>query len=511
MALPKEPRQKMINLMYLVLTALLALNVSAEILNAFKTVNNSLNNANGIIDQKNGDIFRSFEAEKKEPNTAERAIIWAPKAASAKDLADNMITYIEGIKKEILNASKYDPKTGEYNEDELEATTRIMTEGPRGKDLHQKLIDFKANLLNVVPDQKPVFEKELPIDLSIPPSKNEASKNNWELSYFRMVPTVASLTILSKFENDVKNSEAMVVDYCHRQVGEVKYIYDAFQAFAGTNSQYFMPGQELQITAGVGAFSKASLPRISIDGSSVPIGPDGTALYKANVGGTGPYKKTITITFKTPAGRDSTVTREIAYTVGSPTGVTITPDAVKVLYIGLTNPISVTGGLKGAEGTKASITQGQITNKQNGHFDVTGLTTPGKATITVTTSDGKTASEEFRVRTIPPPAAKVGSSGGGRMSANEFKAQLGVRADMGEFIFEGVKYDVTNFTLIATGKGFEAIGPQAVENSGAYFSADAKRIIEMCKAGSSIILDRIKVAGPDGSKTLPGTIAFTLY
>src|SRR5438552_1580353 len=124
MALPKEPRQKMINLMYLVLTALLALNVSAEILNEFKTVNNSLNNANGFNDQKNQDIFRSFEAEKKQANTAERAAIWAPKAEQAKGLADGIVTYIEGIKTEILSASKFNPKTGEYNEEELEATTR---------------------------------------------------------------------------------------------------------------------------------------------------------------------------------------------------------------------------------------------------------------------------------------------------------------------------------------------------------------------------------------------------
>ena len=65
MALPKEPRQKMINLMYLVLTALLALNVSSEILNAFRTVNNSLNNATANIEGKNIQMFNSFENEKR--------------------------------------------------------------------------------------------------------------------------------------------------------------------------------------------------------------------------------------------------------------------------------------------------------------------------------------------------------------------------------------------------------------------------------------------------------------
>lgn len=510
MALPKEPRQKMINLMYLVLTALLALNVSAEILNAFKTVNNGLINNNNVLDQRNNAISKALAGELVDEKTKERAAVWAPRAEKARKISADMAAYLESIKAEILKAAKYDPATGS-GEDDLEATTRVMTEGPRGKELHQKLIEYRANILSVVPENKAEFERELPIDLSIPPSKNEASKNNWELAYFRMVPTVAAITILSKFENDVKNSESLVVDYCHRQVSSVVFVYDQFQAIASANSQYFMPGQEIQITAGVGAFSKAAAPSVSVDGSPVAIGPDGTALYKSTVGGTGSYKKIVTIRFKTPAGRDSSVTREVAYSVGSPTGITVTPDAVKVLYIGLDNPISITGGAKGAESIQASINQGKIENKGGGHYSVTGLSTPGKATITVHTTDGKTASEEFRVRTIPPPTPKVGNSAGGRMSVNEFKAQVGVRADMGDFVFEGVKYDVSSFTIIGTGKGFESTGPQAADNSGAYFSANAKRIIDMTKAGSSIILDRIRVTGPDGSKTLPGTIAFTLF
>src|ERR671930_2678733 len=102
MALPKEPRQKMINLMYLVLTALLALNVSAEILNAFKTVNNSLLTANGTIDAKNTDLFTSFNQKLKDPTTADRAKQWYPKADAAKKLSDDMINYIEGIKMDIM-------------------------------------------------------------------------------------------------------------------------------------------------------------------------------------------------------------------------------------------------------------------------------------------------------------------------------------------------------------------------------------------------------------------------
>src|SRR5215471_14103386 len=105
MGLPKEPRQKMINIMYLVLTALLALNVSAEILNAFRTVDNSLSTANATIDKKNQQIFSSFDELKKDPKTAERANKWAPVALKVQTLSEQIINYIEGLKLEIKKVS----------------------------------------------------------------------------------------------------------------------------------------------------------------------------------------------------------------------------------------------------------------------------------------------------------------------------------------------------------------------------------------------------------------------
>ena len=97
--------------------------------------------------------------------------------------------------------------------------------------------------------------------------------------------------MLSKFQNDVRNSEAQVVDYCHQQVGAVEIVYDEFQAFAGTNSQYLMPGQELVITAGVGAFSKSARPSITVDGAGVALNAEGVAEYKTKVGGPDTYSK----------------------------------------------------------------------------------------------------------------------------------------------------------------------------------------------------------------------------
>ena len=112
MSLPKEPRQKMINIMYIVLTALLALNVSSEILNAFKTIEQSLGNASKVIERKNTDIYKSLKAKMSDPKTAEKAAIWAPKAEKAHAYADAMYAYIESLKHTLKQESGLKIKDG---------------------------------------------------------------------------------------------------------------------------------------------------------------------------------------------------------------------------------------------------------------------------------------------------------------------------------------------------------------------------------------------------------------
>ncbi len=507
MALPKEPRQKMINLMYLVLTALLALNVSAEILNAFKTVNNSLLTANSTIDTKNADIFSSFKQKMADPKTAERAQEWYPKAQQAQKMSDEVINYIENLKMDIKKSAGYNPPSDTtFKEDDLEAATRVMTDpGTKGNELKQKLTDLKKNLLAIDPKNFKALSTVWPIDLNIPKSNNEASKD-WAAAYFRMTPTIAAITILSKFQNDVKNSEAMVVDYCHRKVGDVVFVIDKYQALVGQNSNYLMPGQELNITAGIGAYNSAAQPKISIDGASVPLNANGVAEYKTTAGGGGSYNKIVHISYvNQSSGKQESVDFPVAYTVGSPTGASVSADNVKVLYIGLDNPLTVSGGNVGDEKVSVSLTNGSLTKTGPGKY-IARPKTPGKATITVT-ADGKPTPFEFRVKTVPDPIAKVGNNKGGRMRVNEFKAQFGPRADLENFIFEGVRFNVASYTIIFTGANFPILQFRQVNGD----SFDPVRdLIEKAKGGTTVMIDEIKARGPGGTRTLV-PIAFNLY
>jgi gliding motility-associated protein GldM len=323
-----------------------------------------------------------------------------------------------------------------------------------------------------------------------------------------MTPTIAAITMLSKFENDVKNSEAQVIDYCHRKVGEVEVVYNEFQAFAGTNSQYLMPGQELIITAGVGAFSKAARPNVSVDGAGVALNSEGVAEYKSTVGGPGNYVKNVNISFVKPDGSSATISKKVEYSVGSPTGASVSADAVRVLYIGLDNPLTVLGGSAGDEKTTATMSGGSLTKTGPSKYIANRLGSPGTATINVTV-EGKTTPFQFRVKRVPDPVAMVGSSSGGQIPANSIKAQQGVRADLRDFVFEGVKFEIVSFVLYATGRGFEE-QPQFSQNAGAYFNADSKRILEKCRPGSTVVLDEIRARGPAGDIRQLPAIPFNL-
>jgi gliding motility-associated protein GldM len=506
MALPKEPRQKMINLMYLVLTALLALNVSSEILNAFKTVDISLMTANGTIENKNNAIFKSFAQKLKDDKTRERAEIWAPKAEQAKKFSEEVYKYIDGLKMELKRAAGYNPPSDTtFKEDNLDVPTRVMLTEGRAKELQKRLQTLKDNLLNIDPSIKAQFSTNFPIDLSTIKTNNQATNNDWGAGYFHMTPTIAAITILSKFQNDVRNAEAQVIDFIHSKVGEVEIVYDEFQAFAGTNSQYLMPGQELVITAGVGAFSKAARPNITVDGAGVGLNAQGVAEYKTNVGGPGSYTKRVKISFVKPDGTPGIVERDVQYTVGSPTGASISADAVKVLYIGLDNPLTVSGGTKGAEAVSVNISQGSLTNQGNGKY-VARVSNPGKATINVTV-DGKTTPFEFRVKSVPDPVAMVGNSKGGRIQANAFKAQAGVRAELENFVFEGVKFTVTGYTIVFQGAGFPELAFRQV--SGNTFNS-VRDLLEKSRPGTVVTIDEIRASGPGGTRSLP-PLPFNLY
>jgi gliding motility-associated protein GldM len=501
MALPKEPRQKMINLMYLVLTALLALNVSSEILNAFKVVDKSLTDSNARIEDANKTLFTSFEEKLKDAQSAEKAKIWAPKAADAKKLSDEMAKYIDDLKEELKKEAGKSPELPLGKEDDLEAATRLFGEGEhgkkKGKELEGRLKAYRDAMLAIDPAIKTEFENSLAVD-GKPATGQDVKQKDFTTAYFHMTPTVAALTLLSKFQNNVKNAENQVVTYCHNQIGAVKVIYDKFVPIVSTNATYLMPGQELEIKAGVGAFNTASKPVISIGGVNVPVDENGVGTSKRTVSSSGSVN--VVVKYTKPDGTTDEVPTTVQYVVGTPSGASVSADRMNVFYIGVDNPVTISPGVGWDKASANFSGSGSMSGSGNNRtVRVSGGT---EATITVT-AENKTTPFKFRVKSIPDPYAMVGPSKGGRIAANVFKAQDFIRAQLDNFDFEA-KFTVTSANVYFGGAGFQTGGgvQQGSVSNGSLGGIKDK--MGLCRPGSIVSFDDIKAVGPDGrTRTIP--------
>lgn len=503
--LPRDPRQKMINVMYLVLTAILALNVSNEVINAFKVVDKSLITSNNNITASNSTLYKSLEEKLKEPQSREKAAIWEPLALKAKGYSSEMMVYIDSLKLALKKAAdlrmKWDDKikdsVEDYREDNLDASTRLFETKKEGERLEARLNQYKKDMLAIDPSIKAQFEKTFPVN-TIPPISQEGKKLDFTQSFFHMTPTVAALTMLSKFQNNIKNAENMIVTYCHSQIGAVEVHMDQVGVLVGQSSNYLMPGQELKITAGVGAYSSAASPSISINGSSVPVAA-GQGTYTTTVSGAGEHSVTVNVSFRDENNKIQTRTETVKYTVGTPGGAAVMLDKMNVFYIGVPNPVTISSGT-GWDKTHVTMGGGSISPSGGpGKFTVN-VKTVGKASITVN-ADGKASTYDFRVKRIPDPIIKVGPSAGGRIQSVVFKNQNFARADLENFDFDA-HFNIVSATIYFSGANFANV--QSAEIHGGSLDG-VKAQLQRCIPGTSVTFDNVKVQGPDGVvRSIPG-------
>ncbi len=495
MALPKEPRQKMINIMYLVLTAILALNVSAEILEAFKTVDTSLKTSTASIAKSNEVLYKSLEEKLTKPESVEKAKVWEPLAMKAKALSDEMNSYIDGLKLDLKNKAGLKVKDGKesFKEDNLDASTRLFENDGKGKELEKKLNDYKAAMLAIDPAIQAEFSGSFPVSTETTKGQ-EGKTKDFTTTYFHMTPTVAALTMLSKFQNNVKNAENQIVTFCHNKIGQVEVHMDQVGVLVGQSSNYLMPGQELTVTAGVGAYSSTVKSNISINGSAVNL-VNGQGEYKTTVSGSGEHSIEINGSFTGEDGKPVPIHQTVKYVVGVPGGAAVMLDKMNVFYIGVDNPVTISSG-SGWDKTTVSMTGGTISG--TGSNRTVRVSAPGTASITVT-ADGKSSPFSFRIKRIPDPVFKVGD-GKPRMASVAFKGQQFCRAELEYFDFD-LKYSVTSATVYFSGANFPNVATSAINSNSL---APIQALMQRCGPGSVITFDNIKVTGPDGSRTIDG-------
>ncbi len=531
MAHGKEtPRQKMIGMMYLVLTAMLALNVSTEVLDAFVLVDNGLSRTTSNYQIKNEKLYTQF-GNAYELNKV-KVGPWKNKSDEIKKQAQEILTYVQDLKKEIVIGAE-GPETPAIKGDEVDcefvlnksdteipANILIGLEGNgKGTELKKKLETFREYLISIIDNQKaPQLVESVRniLNTDSPKPKEDGTVQTWQSSRFEHIPLIAVIPQLTKVQVDVLNCEAEVVNYLLQQVGANDFKFNVLQATVIPSSTYVIQGNDFKAQVFLAASDTTQQPEILIcsydstfnketgeydykiagGSTSIPVSKSGKGLYTAKGTRLGKNFWSGLIQMTAPDGSVTRKPFKHTYEVASP-NVVISPSKMNVFYYGVDNPVEIS--IPGISNITPTINRGTIKPSGTGSgYIVQPEAGTANCDITVFAMvDGQKrnmGSRPFRIKQVPAPIPRVGGITGKTVAKNELAAALGVVAEMPKDFDFDMKFTVKEFTLAATIRGFN----QEETSKNQMFTDGQKRILTNLQSGSVVSIINIKAVGPKG-------------
>ncbi len=506
-----SPRQKMINIMYLILTALLAMNVSAEVLNAFVLVNDSLVQTEDGINKKNTDVLTKF-ANMNQVNPT-KVGPWLKLADNIKTESESLITYINTLQKDIiLNAGD------DYDLYLADGTTTIKKKDDKEGPLFVMLEDKSQGKIRALQlkDKLEAYRKDVSLQLKEVPNATtllnsmndnlstedivgqEGKPVKWERANFDL-PMVAVITMLTKLKTDVLNIESDAISSLIARVDAETYKFTGLNAIVTSDKGYVLSGEPYEAKIFVAAFDTTLKPVIKLDNGEpiTKFDEDGKGIYSVT-NGPGVHTLKGTITLPKP-GSTTGETNEFPfvseYQVAVPS-VSVSPTKMNVFYIGVDNPVEITAAGTPADKVTASMTSGSI-RKQSGSKYIVRVKKPGKTKVVVGTGGRSLGSKEFRVRSLPNPVTTIGAPGsayfkGGNIPQATLLALTGINATMENFEFD-LRFSVTTFIVTCNIGGFD----QSAKSNGRKFTTQQKSIIRKARKNSRVIIEGVRAIGPD--------------
>ncbi len=496
-------RQKMINMMYLVLTALLALNVSAEILKSFHMVEISMDRAGENIDKKNVNTLAAIARYHKDIPTDPTGTAAFNKSLEAKKIADEGVKYFADLKEQLITTAggrkDGNPEEEVAQASNIELHANLMINQKKGEEVKAKINKIKADLLALMPADKRDIIKS---DLNTENPKN--SNQTWESEMFEHTPLAAVVALMSKTQNDIKNTESQILDYLRGSLTENVMIIDQLTPqIIPVNGTNITLGNKYQAEIFLAASSSRSEASISVNGNQLK-NESGIGKYEVTASREGENKFKAVITTTNSSGKKETYEKEGSFFALAPLAV-ISATKMNVVYIGLDNPISVSVPGFAANKVDVRCDGGKLSKVGSGGEYM--LTVDGSVReVTITAGvEGKTMGfAKYRVRQIPKPMPQLGSiEQSGSVSMGQLKSSNFVLTVLKDFAFEGVKFTPISWNLVYAPKN----GGARVENgNGETLSAGAKSILMNARPGDRIILMNIKAKGPAGAVPIPASL-----
>ncbi len=534
---PETPRQKMIAMMYLVLTALLALNVSKEVVQAFVMVESGLSKTITNIDEKNNSLYAAFAtAETENPAKVKE---WHDKAKDVQREARLVREYIQELKKEIIIVNDgEDPaaiKGDRIYTDSIKKADNLSSGGIvlLGQDNDGKAIELKEKLSNykkylkgkLDASQTGLIESiEESLSTKDPDPKGKVEKKKWETVRFSQMPVIAVITMLTKMQTDVSNTESDVINYLYSRIGAMEVTVNKIDAVVKPKSNYIFTGGKYEAEVFLAAFDTTQKPIIyvgKVDSQEVASGvyqyfmageqgkdydtlhvENGRGVYETVRGSVDPNVRWGgLIEIKAPGGNINKYPFKAEYQVAE-AGLVVSPTKMNVFYLGVDNPVDISVPGVPKENIDATMTNGSIKKDPatKGWIvrptagDLNGKKTAISVNTRIDGQQKNMGSVVFRVKRVPDPVAKIAQKRGGNIAKNRLTAENGVFAEIENFDFK-LKFKVISFTIEVIDRGFVKTG----KSSSNRFTDAQYGLMRNLKRGDRITFDEIKARGDDGT------------
>ncbi len=499
---PVSPRQKMINLMYVVLMAMLALNVSNEVLNGFAIVEESLNRTTANAAQENRAIYQDFEDQMA--SNPQKVREWYEKAMKVKEMSEKLYSLATELKLAI--AQEADGKDGDpanlQNKEDLEAANQVMLAPGRGRgeELKKAIDSYREGILEMIPDTAKRAIVASDLTTNVP---NGILGKNWQEYMFEAMPAVAAVTLLSKLQNDVRNAEKEVLHTLVQNIDVKDIRVNALDAFVIPNSQTIVQGDRFSAHIVMAAIDTTQVPEIYIGGQKVDLPGN---VYETVTSRTGDF--TLSGYIQTINGNGDPIRRDFEqkYTVVEPSA-TVSADLTRMLYAGYDNPISVSVPGVPLSRVSASMTNGTLTPNGQGKYIAHPSQVGQDAVITITSTNTGRAQTmgtfAFRVRKLPDPTPYIdvkdeqGNADrfkGGNMSKKQLVEAEGIGAAIDDGILD-IGFRVVSFETVF----FDNMGNAVpIASDGAKFSSRQKETFRKLTRNRRFYISRVVAIGPDG-------------
>jgi gliding motility-associated protein GldM len=524
----------MINMMYLVLTAMLALNVAAEVLESFRIVDASLVQTLNNVNKKNEQIYSAFDAAYSQ--NPDKVREWKNKADQVRHKTTHLITKIKDLKEELVLASggillkNMEPgfelsseepiivnSKGDTilikKEDDLNTPSEIMINKKKALDLKTSINVYRDSLAAYLEQGSPIRENLIKqLDTSDPKInlKEGGEKKTWEVLHFESKPLIAVITMLSKMQIDIQNAETNIITTLYGQIDAASYKFNRMGAAVIAKSTYVLEGDQFEAEIFLTAEDTTQQPEIFVGGSKLTV-KDGKGIYRASASKIGTFKWDGLIKFKNPEGEIVSRSFKGEYQVGKPSA-TISPTKMNVLYMGIANPVKVSADGVASENLEITVNNGRY-EKHGEDFLVypTKLDALGKITSisVVANMNGEKkpmGAMVFRVKEVPDPLPTIGGKNGGNLKKEELMAEDGIFAELKDFDFD-LKFKVTQFDITYTGAGGYSKVDKSTSNR---FTQEQKDHFSKLTQGSIIYIENIMAKGDDGTNRPLASIGFKI-